>query len=137
MPGGRDDWQDMSMHRSRIALICLDVPHGDREAATAFWEIAVGASARTGEKYPEYSAFDGAGGKGLLLQGVGDDVARVHFDIHTDNRVAESERLIAAGASHIGGQDDWVVLRDPAGIIFCVVEVPADHESLVGAQEWR
>ena len=117
--------------------MCLDIPPRHREAATAFWEIAVGARARTGERYPEYSAFEGEGGRGLLLQGVGDDEGRVHFDIHTDNREAECERLLAAGATHVGGQDDWVVLRDPAGIIFCVVEVPGDHDSLVGAQTWE
>jgi catechol 2,3-dioxygenase-like lactoylglutathione lyase family enzyme len=117
--------------------MCLDVPHHVRDAATTFWEIALGARARSGNTYPEYSVFDGPGGRGLLLQSVGDAEARVHFDIHTDDRVAECERLTAAGATWIGGQDDWMVMRDPAGIIFCVVQVDPDHESLVGAQEWN
>jgi hypothetical protein len=125
------------MHRSRIALACLDVPQPDRAAATSFWEIAVGATARAGTQYPEYSVFEGGGGHGIMLQAVGDDTPRIHLDIHTDNRAAECERLLAAGATRVGGQDDWVVMADPAGIIFCVVEVPADHESLRDAQVWH
>jgi hypothetical protein len=72
-----------------------------------------------------------------MLQSVGETNARIHLDIHTDNRDAECARLAAAGAERVGGQDDWVVMREPSGLLFCVVQVPADDPSLDQATSWE
>lgn len=67
---------------------------------------------------------------GLLFVGDGSDEPktsknRLHFDFRPDDRNAEVERLVALGATHadIGqGEQTWVVLRDPEGNEFCVLQ---------------
>ncbi len=49
---------------------------------------------------------------------------RVHIDLHTDDRLAEVERLVDLGATVLGEQSvpgfAWTVLADPEGNEFCV-----------------
>ncbi len=50
---------------------------------------------------------------------------RLHLDVRPDDQAAEVERLLAHGASRIDvGQGDvsWVVLADPEGNEFCVLQ---------------
>jgi hypothetical protein len=50
---------------------------------------------------------------------------RLHIDLRPDDQAAEVDRLIALGASHVDvGQGDvpWVVLADPEGNEFCVLQ---------------
>ncbi len=57
---------------------------------------------------------------------------RVHLDVRPSDQVAEVERLIALGATHldIGQPSDctWVVLGDPEGNEFCVLRAFTDEE---------
>ncbi len=50
----------------------------------------------------------------------------LHLDLYTDNRDAEVERLVSLGASRYPWryrpQADFVVLQDPDGNLFCVVQ---------------
>jgi hypothetical protein len=59
--------------------------------------------------------------------------SRLHLDLYTANQLAEVERLIAAGASRYPWRylphNDFVVLEDPDGNLFCVVQLPAEIES--------
>jgi predicted enzyme related to lactoylglutathione lyase len=64
-----------------------------------------------------------------LLFGTSDDPKttknRLHLDFRPDDRDAEVERLVALGATHadIGqGEQTWVVLCDPEGNEFCVLQ---------------
>ena len=57
--------------------------------------------------------------------------ARIHLDLYTDHQAAHVDRLVRLGASPVEGwpypQDaDFVVLRDPDGNEFCVI----DHHDL-------
>ncbi len=51
---------------------------------------------------------------------------RLHIDLRPDHRDAEVERLLALGATRadVGqvGDETWVVLADPEGNEFCVLE---------------
>ncbi|MDH5422521.1 MAG: VOC family protein [Acidimicrobiia bacterium] len=50
---------------------------------------------------------------------------RLHIDLRPDDQAAEVERLISLGASRVDiGQGDvsWVVLADPDGNEFCVLQ---------------
>lgn len=52
--------------------------------------------------------------------------SRLHLDLYTDSRDAEVERLVAIGASRYpwryGPDHDYIVLEDPDGNLFCVVQ---------------
>jgi len=51
---------------------------------------------------------------------------RLHFDLYTNDREGEVERLLKLGATRhpqtYDPEDDFVVLEDPDGNLFCVVD---------------
>ena len=50
---------------------------------------------------------------------------RLHFDLDPDKQTTEVQRLVTLGATHVDvGQRDvgWVVLADPEGNEFCVLQ---------------
>ena len=53
--------------------------------------------------------------------------SRLHLDLYSENQKAEVERLVALGATRYPWRykptDDFVVLEDPDGNLFCVVQV--------------
>jgi len=55
---------------------------------------------------------------------------RLHLDLYTNNQEGEVERLIAIGATRYPWRykpdDDFIVLEDPDGNLFCVVQVPGE-----------
>jgi catechol 2,3-dioxygenase-like lactoylglutathione lyase family enzyme len=56
--------------------------------------------------------------------------SRLHLDLYTNNQEDEVERLVKIGATrypwrHRPG-DDFAVLEDPDGNLFCVVQVPIE-----------
>ena len=50
----------------------------------------------------------------------------LHLDLYTDDQKGEVERLLKIGAKRhpqtYGPNDDFIVLEDPDGNLFCVVE---------------
>lgn len=54
----------------------------------------------------------------------------LHLDLYTDDQAGEVERLIQIGAKRYPWRyrpgDDFVVLEDPDGNLFCVVQVRGD-----------
>src|SRR5579864_7518561 len=57
----------------------------------------------------------------LLIQQLGQGSARVHLDIHTDDLPAEIARLEKLGAERVQQPHSCQVMRDPAGLLFCVI----------------
>lgn len=61
--------------------------------------------------------------------------SRMHLDIHVDDLAAEVERLVLLGATRVRedvvNEHDhkWVVMADPDGNVFCVVERPSQGDS--------
>ena len=55
--------------------------------------------------------------------------SRLHLDLYTNNQKAEVERLVELGARRYlwryKATDDFVVLEDPDGNLFCVVQTAA------------
>ncbi len=123
-------------HYSRLSVVVLDVPAADRASEIAFWQGATGAQLTHYTRYPEYHGGGVTDTLGLLVQELGDGPARVHVDIHTDNLDAEVARLVALGAERVEATGHWVVMRDPAGLIFCVVPEQAGSFDRAGAQRW-
>ncbi|GAA2382680.1 VOC family protein [Dactylosporangium salmoneum] len=109
-------------HFSRLYAIVIDAPRPDHEATVAFWSGAAGTQL---ELVPQYPEFHGAKlpthDMLLLAQGLGDGPPRVHLDFHTDDLDAEVARLEALGATRLERAKNWQVMRDPAGLVFCVV----------------
>lgn len=108
-------------HRSGIVQIVIDVPGEEHDQELTFWEGALGQALPNRERFPEFSGDVLPNGMGLLVQRLGDGPARVHFDIHASDVVAEVARLEALGATVVQTHAVWTVMRDPAGLIFCVV----------------
>jgi len=54
---------------------------------------------------------------------------RLHFDLYTDHQEAEVQRLLALGATRHSRipepGEDFVVLADPEGNLFCVIDASA------------
>jgi hypothetical protein len=108
-------------HFSGIVQLVIDVPGDDHDGELTFWEGALGQSLPKKERFPEFSGDLLPNGMGLLVQRLGDGAARVHFDIHATDVAAEVARLEALGAQVVETHPVWTVMRDPAGLLFCVV----------------
>ena len=124
-------------HYSRLSKVVIDVPPADHDRELAFWSAAIGKQLRHGTEYPEYHGVALNGQDfGLLIQRLGDGPGRVHLDIHTDDVAAEVARLEELGAERVRQVDAWWILRDPAGLLFCVVPEPAGSFSDDNAHRW-
>jgi len=124
-------------HHSRLYKTVIDVPAAEQDGEVAFWSAALGQPLKQGEHFPEYHGVALHGQEwGLLIQRLGQGPARVHLDIHTDDLVAEVARLEALGAERVEFVHAWWILRDPAGLLFCVVPEPDDSLNDDNAQRW-
>lgn len=124
-------------HYSRLSVIVIDVPPERHDAELAFWQGATGKQLSQYERHPEYHGGELQGEDlGLLVQRLDDGPARVHLDIHTDDLEAEVARLEALGAEQVRRVDFWCVLRDPAGLLFCVVPERPGSLDATNAQRW-
>jgi Glyoxalase-like domain len=114
-------------HRILLQTLVIDVPAHVHEQTRTFWTLALAARARRGQRFPEFHVLEHAAALGtVMVQDIGDAPARVHLDIESDDVEAEVIRLVGAGAVEIERHDEWVVLRDPAGLLFCVVPGEGD-----------
>ena len=104
----------------------------DLERQTAFWSAAL-----------DYEARHAPEGDFVLLRprdGIGPNVSldrhdsvvtlppRIHLDLYTQDQPGEVARLVALGATEIHwdrrpADADYVILADPEGNRFCVVDV--------------
>ena len=125
------------MHRSRIGVVLLDFPADEFESAAVFWSGAVGAAREPEDGDPDYEAIGRAGSLKLFLQRTGlGTPSRVHLDVETDDVAAEVSRLRAIGATVDTEFKHFTVMRDPAGLVFCVVPVQTGVEFEAGATTW-
>ncbi|MDQ1697654.1 MAG: hypothetical protein QOJ03_3007 [Frankiaceae bacterium] len=124
-------------HRSRLTAVLVDVPASDHERAAAFWSGAFGQKGKTYEKFPEYVVFEEVTpGIEFMVQATGDATPRIHIDIETDDVEAEVARLTGLGAAELERHHSWVVARDPAGVVFCVVTVQNKEAFAQHATSW-
>ena len=109
-------------------MVLIDAPAATHDATRAFWGGVTGTEPDVGESGTYANVGTLGGGIKLETQRLGsnDDTARVHLDVEADDVDAEVARLVGLGATVLERTDDWVVLRDPAGLLFCVVPVWTD-----------
>jgi catechol 2,3-dioxygenase-like lactoylglutathione lyase family enzyme len=116
------------MHRILMRTVVFDFPGEAHDAARDFWQVALAAGVRRGTTNPEYHVLEHPAALGpVLVQHLREGASRLHLDIEADDTGAEVARLVAAGAVEVERIEDWIVLRDPGGLLFCVV--PADLDS--------
>jgi catechol 2,3-dioxygenase-like lactoylglutathione lyase family enzyme len=107
----------------RLSGAFVDVPRADYDRAVAFWTGALGKEPEVTEKFPDYSQYDEVSpGVYFMVQATGDDTRRVHLDFESADRDADVARLVGLGATEVSRSHHWAVLRDPAGVTFCVVQ---------------
>jgi Glyoxalase-like domain len=110
------------MHRILLREVVIDAPTDVFAAERDFWAAALLTEARQLARYPEFTALDDHAALSVVgLQDVGTDAARFHVDLETDDVLAEVARLVRLGAQEVSQGRSWVVLRDPAGLLVCVV----------------
>src|SRR5919206_2010362 len=119
-------------HRSRLAILLLDLPPEHHVVGTGFWSAATGHPVEpdpTDQDWHSLGSF--ADGFHLEVQRTGAGTPpRWHVDIETDDIDAEVARLEALGATRHRYVEDgsfWQLL-DPAGLVFCVVGVQTGGE---------
>ena len=124
-------------HYSRVLKVVIDAPPEVHGRELAFWEGALG------QELPEvYSGeYHGAFLHGIdlmmLMQRLEAGGPRVHLDIHTDDLEAEVARLEGLGAERVQKVEGWWVMRDPAGLVFCVLPESPGSLNDENAQRWE
>jgi catechol 2,3-dioxygenase-like lactoylglutathione lyase family enzyme len=121
-------------HFSRLSQVVIDVPEAEHDATVGFWRDALALPLKQQQNFPDYHGAKLEGQLGLLVQRLGEGAAKVHLDMHTSDRAAEVARLLALGATMVDDGEHWAVMRDPAGLVFCVVPDPGLDES--NAHAW-
>jgi Glyoxalase-like domain len=125
-----------AVHRSRLTAALVDVPPEHYRPVVDFWSGALGIAAETDDDDPEYASLgEPIPGLSVMVQEV-DAPARLHLDIETDDVEAEVERLVALGAERVEKIETWWVMRDPAGLLFCVVRVQNPDAFEREARSW-
>jgi len=114
----------------RIGSVVIRVDDLEREAA--FWEAALGYQRRDmgADDFLLLKPLDGAG-PNVSLDRVPANVQvppKLHLDLYTEDQAGEVERLKALGATEVHwdkrpADADYVILADPEGNRFCVVDV--------------
>ena len=114
----------------RVGSIVLRVD--DLQRQTAFWSAALDYEARQGEDddFVLLRPRDGVG-PNVSLDRVHSTVhvpPRIHLDLYTKDQAGEVERLRSLGATDVHWDKkppdaDYVILADPEGNRFCVVDV--------------
>jgi hypothetical protein len=124
-------------HYSRLDKIVIDVAPPDHDAEVAFWAAATGQPLTQVEQHPEYHSGEIPGQDvGVLVQRLDDGTSRVHLDIHTTDVEAEVARLEQLGAARIREVHGWWIMRDPAGLPFCVIPDRAERLTNANARRW-
>jgi catechol 2,3-dioxygenase-like lactoylglutathione lyase family enzyme len=113
-----------------LATVVVNVQ--DMQRAVDFWCAALGYRPREDAVDPRFTTLVDAVGKGpavslQLADAPGQEPVRVHLDLYTAEQRRHVDRLVALGATRV---DDWpypddpdfVVLRDPDGNEFCVID---------------
>jgi catechol 2,3-dioxygenase-like lactoylglutathione lyase family enzyme len=111
----------MSIRIGSVVINCADI-----ETMTRFWTRAL--DLKPGPLV-DGGKFRVLGGErvNLSLQIADTPVSgrdQMHLDLYSDDQAGEVSRLVALGARHVRDnhdpEDDYVVLADPEGNLFCI-----------------
>ena len=115
----------------RIGSIVLRVD--DLQRQTEFWQAALGYERRHEADNDDFVLLGPSDGVGpnVALDRVRSSLQippRLHLDLYTEDQAGEIERLLGLGATEVHWNKrppdaDYVILADPEGNRFCVVDV--------------
>lgn len=120
----------MEKDRVRIGSIVIDAH--DFPRMTAFWREALGyRPKRPPASDDDFVILNDPAGEGpdVSIDGMEPYRNRIHLDLYTDDPDGEVGRLLALGATLFRSrepEEDFVVLADPEGNLFCVVDTRGD-----------
>ncbi len=95
---------------------------------TGFWQEALGYRPRTPPAPgDDFAVLRDPGGKGpnVSIDAMEPLRGKIHLDLFTDNPDGEVKRLLGLGATVFSEREpgeDFTVLADPEGNLFCVVD---------------
>lgn len=116
-------------------MILVDFPHSSHDAGRDFWSGVIGHPAQADPDAP-YSSLGAVGTLNVEVQQIGSDDPRIHLDVESDDVRAEVARLSALGAGVVQDLEEYVVMRDPGGLVFCVVGVQTGERFDAEATTW-
>jgi catechol 2,3-dioxygenase-like lactoylglutathione lyase family enzyme len=116
----------------RVGTVVINVQ--DMKRAVDFWSAVLGYQRREGEWDPQFMMLVDPARQRLpvslqLTDSRPREPVRVHLDLYTSEQARQVERLTGLGATRV---DDWpypedadfIVLRDPDGNEFCIIDHP-------------
>ncbi len=115
----------------RLDVVCIDAPPAAFEDEYRFWSALTDQQlSPVNDDFPEFAGL-ALRHQGLpwnlLVQRLGDDDGRVGAEAHLD--VSAGDRFDAVVDRHVGlgaevdrRFEHWAVLRDPAGLAYCVTD---------------
>ena len=125
-------------HRSRLAILLLDLPAEHHAAGLAFWSAATRrtpAPEPTDADWASLGSF--ADGFHLEVQRTGAGTPpRWHVDVETDDVEAEVARLEGLGARRLADMGSFWQMTDPAGMVFCVIGIQTGEDFERHAVTW-
>ncbi|MEM7096094.1 MAG: VOC family protein [Actinomycetota bacterium] len=112
----------------RVDQLCVDIPSADFEAEISFWtELTGWRSGKT--QLPEFRSLEQPPRipYRFLFQRLGEDDPRRHVDVHLDISCGEGRPAVTsahadAGAEVLEEHDHWAIMRDPAGLVYCLTD---------------
>lgn len=114
-----------------VRIGSIVIPVDDLERQTEFWSAALDYVPReeNDEDFVLMRPKDGIG-PNVSLDRVRSTVQvppRIHLDLYTDDQAGEVRRLVGLGATEVHSDKrppdaDYVILADPEGNLFCVVD---------------
>ena len=117
-----------------LHLAAVVINTSDMRRGVDFWSAALGYVPRDSPWDPDFMLLQPPDGRGLpvSLQRTEPDhlqPVRVHLDLYTSEQERHVRRLVALGATEVPewtypDDPDFVVLRDPDGNEFCVIDQP-------------
>jgi hypothetical protein len=133
----RCDTMAVMSHYSRVLKVVIDAPPDLHDRELAFWQGALGRELPEVYSAEYHGAFLRGSGLILLMQRLESGAPRVHLDIHTDDLDAEVARLERLGALRVQKVQTWWVMRDPAGLLFCVLPIGPGALNDENAERWE
>jgi hypothetical protein len=111
-------------HTSYVDQVCLDIPPSRYGDELDFWAAVTGWARRDPRPGSEFGRLTPGPEQPLqlLMQRLDDEQPSVtaHLDWATSDRDAEIRQHVAAGAELQKSFAGWAVLRDPAGMTYCI-----------------